>query len=171
MGLVYLSFPLKKFYKENRNNNSVLLYLALTLLGFVPIIPFVGILGIYGFGCMLFASPIYVLNDEGIEEKDAWLDLKKYLQDFSNIKDKTTEMVAIWNYYLTYSMVVDLPSISKDEITSFFGWNIYNVQPQQNMRRDNEEYKIIKKLEHDKYPENLEEEIKIEREKYEISYR
>lgn len=115
----------------------------------------------------MFASPTYLLNDDGIEEKDSWLDLKKYLQDFSNIKDKTTEMIVIWNYYLTYSMVLDLPSISKEEITSFLGWNIYNVEvPKSKIVKKDREHKIIKKLKHDKYPENLEEEIKNELSKY-----
>lgn len=43
IGLVFLSFPLKKFYKEYRNskNNKTGLYLVLTLLGMFPIIPFV----------------------------------------------------------------------------------------------------------------------------------
>ncbi len=124
-------------------------------------------MGIYGLGCILFASPIYILNDEGIEEKDSWLDLKKYLQDFSNIQDKTTEMVVLWNYYLTYSMILDLPSISKEEITNFFGWNIYNTKtPKNKIIKNYKEYKIIKKLKHDEYPKNLEEEINNELSKY-----
>lgn len=118
-------------------------------------------------GCMLFASPIYILNDKGIEEKDLWLDLKKYLQDFSQIQNKTTEMIVLWNFYLTYSMVLDLNSISKEEITDFFGENIYNTQIQGNeFASNNEEYKIIKKINHNEYPQNIEEEIRNELSKY-----
>lgn len=116
---------------------------------------------------MLFASPTYLLNDKGIEEKDAWLDLKKYLQDFFNVKDKTTEMVVIWNYYLTYSIALDLPSISKEEITNFFGKNIYNIESKKNkIIEKDKEYKIIKELKFDEYPENLKKEIKSELSKY-----
>lgn len=117
---------------------------------------------------MLFASPRYLLNDLGIEEKDAWLDLKKYLKDFSNIKDKTTEMVVIWNYYLTYSMTLNLPSISEKEITDFFGWNIYNAETEKDKAIEiDKEYKIIKKLKQNEYPENLKEEIEKETSIYE----
>lgn len=76
-------------------------------------------------------------------------------------------MVVIWNYYLTYSMVLDLPSISKEEITSFLGCDIYNVKDiKGKIIKNDMEYKIIKKLNHDKYPENLEEEMRNELSKY-----
>lgn len=43
MGLVFLSFPLKKFYKEYRSNkhNKYNMYLAFTILGIIPIVPFI----------------------------------------------------------------------------------------------------------------------------------
>lgn len=43
IGLVFLSFPLKKFYEEYRNSktNKNILYLVLTILGIFPIIPYV----------------------------------------------------------------------------------------------------------------------------------
>lgn len=76
-------------------------------------------------------------------------------------------MVVIWNYYLTYSMVLDLPSISKEEITNFFGLNIYNTKiPNERIIKKDQEYRIIKKLKHDEYPENLKEEISNELSKY-----
>lgn len=107
------------------------------------------------------------MNDEGIEEKDSWLDLKKYLQDFSNMRDKSMEMVVLWNYYLTYSMVLDLQSISKEEIVEFFGWNIYNTKKQKDeiIRKDNE-YKIIEKIQYSENKEMIEKEINSELSKY-----
>lgn len=126
-GLVFLSFPLKKFYKTTSVGNLRFIYLLFTILGFIPMIPLVcEFLGIYGLGCLLFASPLCVLNDEGIEEKDKWLDLKRYLDDFSNIEKNTIEMVKIWQFYLTYSISLDIESISSKEIEAFFGDNIYN---------------------------------------------
>lgn len=43
VGLVFLSFPLKKFYKEYRSNkhNKYNMYLAFTILGIIPIVPFI----------------------------------------------------------------------------------------------------------------------------------
>lgn len=40
-GLVFLSFPLKKFYKEYRSSNKQIMYLAMIILGIIPIVPFV----------------------------------------------------------------------------------------------------------------------------------
>ena len=102
-------------------------YLLFTILGFITIIPLLSeFLGIYGLGCLMFASPLCVLNDDGIEEKDKWLDLKRYLKDFSNIEENTIEMVKIWQFYLTYSISLDIESISSEELENFFGDNIYN---------------------------------------------
>ena len=43
IGLVFLSFPLKKFYKEYRGNNNkaYVMYIVFIILGIVPIFPFV----------------------------------------------------------------------------------------------------------------------------------
>ena len=43
VGLVFLSFPLKKFYKEYRGNNNkaYIIYIVFTMLGIIPILPFV----------------------------------------------------------------------------------------------------------------------------------
>lgn len=126
-GLVFLSFPLKKFYKIKSITNLRIIYLLFTILGFITIIPLLSeFLGIYGLGCLMFASPLCVLNDDGIEEKDKWLDLKRYLKDFSNIEENTIEMVKIWQFYLTYSISLDIESISSEELENFFGDNIYN---------------------------------------------
>lgn len=45
MGLVFLSFPLKKFYKEYRSSkhNKYNMYFVFTILGFIPMVPFIRI--------------------------------------------------------------------------------------------------------------------------------
>ena len=97
------------------------------------------LIGIYGLGCLLFAAPLCVLNEKGIEEKDNWLDLKRYLIDFSNIKEKSIEEIRLWQFYLTYSIVLDIKSEASKEINSFFGRKIYNVF------EDYRTYKVINK--------------------------
>ena len=52
--------------------------------------------------------------------------LKRYIDDFYNIEKNTIEMVKIWQFYLTYSISLDIESISSKEIEAFFGDNIYN---------------------------------------------
>lgn len=163
-GLVFLSFPLKKFYKITLAGKSSLLYLLLSFLGFTPAIPIIGqALGVYALGCLLFASPSCILNDQGIEEKDKWLDLKRYLEDYSNIGQNTTEIVSIWEFYLTYSIALGIKSISSQEIEAFFGDNIYNkfenIQDEASLQEN--EIKIIEEVNGD-YKQVLYEEIKEE---------
>ena len=166
-GLVFLSFPLKRFYKITSAGNARFIYLLFTILGFLPLIPFVGeFLGIYGLGCLMFVSPLCILNDEGIEEKDKWMDLKRYLEDFSNMEQNTIEMVKIWQFYLTYSIALGIESISSEEIETFFGNNIYNYfeDSKQDTRLDNSEIKIIEEVKGD-YKKVLQKEIDEEIEK------
>lgn len=69
----------------------------------------------------------YFLNEKETEIKDEYLDLKRYLEDFSLIDKKTTEMIYIWNFYPSYSIALGINSIAKKEIESFFGDKIYNL--------------------------------------------
>ena len=166
-GLVLLSFPLKQFYKRTPAGNLRGVYLLFTLLGLIPLIPFVGeFLGIYGLGCFMFASPLCILNDNGIEEKDKWLDLKKYLEEFSNMEKNTTEMVKIWQFYLTYSIALGMESISSEEIEAFFGDNIYNYfeNHQEETRLENKEIEILEEVRGD-YRQILDKEIEEEMQK------
>ena len=125
-GLVLLSFPFEKFYRKTISKKIRVIYLILAFVGFVLMFTRIGmVIGIYGLGCLLFAAPQCVLNDIGIEEKDNWLDLKRYLKEFSNIKEKTIEEVKIWQFYLTYSIALDIRSKANKEISSFFGKKLY----------------------------------------------
>lgn len=127
-GLVLLSFPFEKFYKKTINKKIRIIYLIMTFVGFLVMSSKICMLiGIYGLGCLLFAAPLCVLNEKGIEEKDNWLDLKRYLIDFSNIKEKSIEEITLWQFYLTYSIVLDIKSEASKEIGSFFGKKIYSV--------------------------------------------
>lgn len=124
--LVIISFPLEKFYTKNNFVKRKIAYTIMFLIGFFPIFPIVSsFLFIYGLGNLLFSTPLYVLNQTGAEEKDSWLDLKSFLVEFSNIKDKNAEMITLWNYYLTYSVALDINPIAAKEIKDFFGDNIF----------------------------------------------
>ncbi len=123
--LLLMSFPINKYFKKNDYNKAKITYFVFFFLGLISIIPFVSpFLGIYGFGCLLLASPTYVLNKAGVDEISDWLNLKKFLIDFGNMEDKTTEMVEIWDFYLTYSIALDVSSEATEEIESFFGTNL-----------------------------------------------
>lgn len=125
---VWISFPLEKFYnvKENMALKKTIC-MVIAAYGFLNCIRILGLpLIIYGIGCSMFATPYMYLNEFGVEEKDHWVDFKKYLIDFSNFKEKTTEMISIWDFYLTYSMVLDINSKLSEEIKNIFKDDIYN---------------------------------------------
>lgn len=128
--LVIMSFPLKQYYNFRNTEKMKKRYIIYVLIGFLS--PIIGILssiglflGIYGIGNLFFATPNYVLNQVGADEKDSWMDLKKYLEEFADMKNKNAEMVVLWNYYLTYAIALDVKTIAKEEIEEFFGENIY----------------------------------------------
>lgn len=130
-GLVLVAFPFKKYYKIRTNNNKIWIYTIFILLGIFPIIPGLGqVLTIYGLGCLLMANPKCILNKLSIEEKDSWRNLKKYLLDFSKIKDKSIEMVNVWEFYLTYSLVLNINTMANKEIEEFIGERIYSEFPE-----------------------------------------
>ena len=124
--LAIVSFPLKKYYKKENIGKKRAIYALLIFCFFIPTIPFIGLfLEIFSIGNLFFCTPLYTLNNIGVEEKDNWLDLKNYLNDFSDIKNKTAEMIILWEYYLSYSVALTIKSIAQQEITDFFGENIY----------------------------------------------
>lgn len=131
--LVMLSFPLSTYYQKRSQSKASdlknIIYLfggfALTFMGWGFISYFAFLLFSYTTGKLLFTKPLYTLNLKGVDEGDAWLDLKRFLIDFSEMKDKTSEMIILWNYYLTYSIALDVNSIASKEIKNFFGTNIY----------------------------------------------
>lgn len=165
--LVLISFPLKKFFTSHDSTKSRITYAIFTLLGFLPILGFIGqILAIYGLGCLMFATPLYVLNQTGVDEKDAWLDLKKYLLDFSDMKSKTLEMVSLWEFYLTYSIALGIPSIANKEIENFFGNDIFNYDKKASSK-NSDYYAKVDTTYHNQTIAQLEKDILEEAKKYE----
>ena len=101
-------------------------YVIFVFLGFVPYLTYIGeFLAIYGLGMLMFANPSYTLNSKGVNLLDSYKNLKKYLEDFSKIENKTAQMVELWNYYLTYSIALEIDSIASEELRNFFGTGIF----------------------------------------------
>lgn len=143
-GLVLLSFPFEKYYIKNFNDiektkkyaKSLVVSLIFFMLNIFTIknIVIYGILeflSLIGLSRILFKLPDYLLNEKGAEVKDSYLDLKKYLLDFSLINEKSSEMIILWNYFLSYSIALDIEGVASEEINNFFGNNIYNLNNQQ----------------------------------------
>lgn len=126
--LVMISFPINKYYQKNKTNEKKNLIYVMVLFASFILIPFYigALLCAWSLGNLMFNSPKYKMNQDGVDEKDSWLDLKSFLIDFSNIKDQTSEMIVIWEYYLTYSIVLNIDSHASYEMQNFFGKEIYN---------------------------------------------
>lgn len=124
--LVLMSFPLEKYYNKIKRDKIMKNYAIFVLLGFAPHLSYVGtFLASYSLGILLFANPSYTFNNEGVNLQSSYKNLKKYLKDFSQIENKNAQMVELWNYYLTYSIVLEINSVASNELKDFFGTGIF----------------------------------------------
>ena len=137
-GLILLSFPLDNYYKPYKGKNKKSLYSLFIILYFLLLFFFshsnsyliyiiATFIMSYGLSFILITNITYTLNDKGTELKDEYLDLKKYLEDFSLIDKKTSEMISLWDFYLSYSVALGIKGIASKEIKNFFGNEIYNL--------------------------------------------
>ncbi len=53
--------------------------------------------------CFKISSRYNRLTEKGINEKEKWVALKKYMEDFSLIKDKEVPELILWEKYLVYA--------------------------------------------------------------------
>ena len=153
-GLVLLSFPLNKYYKSSgfsiKKLKKYAYLLLISLMAFfinifIRSILLLGIsefFALFSLANILFSPPSYLLNDNGAEIRDSYFDLKKYLTDFSFITDKTSEMIVLWNYYLSYSIALNMEGEAYKEIANFFGNEIYNLN-NQSLTSEDEIQKLI----------------------------
>lgn len=124
--LVLMSFPLEKYYNKIKRDKKLMNYVVFLFLEFVPYLSYIGeFLAIYGLGMLLFANPSYTFNREGVNLQSSYKNLKKYLEDFSQIENKNAQMVELWNYYLTYSIALEINSVASNELKDFFGTDIF----------------------------------------------
>ena len=82
---------------------------------------------LFGFSNIIFKDSVYSINQKGAEVRDKFLDLKRFLIEFSKINEKTSEMISLWDFYLSYSIALGIEGIANEEISNFFGNNIYNL--------------------------------------------
>ena len=126
--LVLTSFPLEKYYtKINRKKRSII-YVIFMLLGFIPNSSYLcEFLSLYGFGTIFLVNPLYVFNQDGVNLRKSYENLKKYLEDFSQIKNKDLQNIELWGFYLTYSIALEVDSKAFNELVSFFGDEIFKL--------------------------------------------
>lgn len=137
-GLLLLSFPFDRYYRKKYNMNKLeIISVILIFVSFFifPISMFVNsylyflweLIFLFGFSNIIFKDSVYSINQKGAEVRDKFLDLKRFLIEFSKINEKTSEMISLWDFYLSYSIALGIEGIANEEISNFFGNNIYNL--------------------------------------------
>lgn len=53
--------------------------------------------------CFKIAERYNTLTQKGVDEKEAWIGLKNYMEDFSMMKEKEVPELALWEKYLVYA--------------------------------------------------------------------
>lgn len=77
----------------------VFLFIASIFLMIASIIPSI-ICFVY---CFKIAGRYNTLTQKGSDEKEAWIGLKNYMEDFSMMKEKEVPELALWEKYLVYA--------------------------------------------------------------------
>lgn len=137
-GLLLLSFPFDRYYRKKYNMNKLeIISVILIFVSFFifSISMFVNsylyflweFIFLFGFSNIIFKDSVYSINQKGAEVRDKFLDLKRFLIEFSKINEKTSEMISLWDFYLSYSIALGIEGIANKEISNFFGNNIYNL--------------------------------------------
>lgn len=120
----------QKFFQGNKLPGSkvfVILGLAFILGGFIGLITLgsiiaialsaVGIFLIFGLLAMRFAKKY---SQRGIDHKTMWLAFKRFLQDFSNMKDAEIPSLVIWEHYLVYATSLGVADEVIDQLPKVF---------------------------------------------------
>lgn len=94
---------------RKKYNNKIGIYIGLTIL-FIMLWPVFSIIPSFIIGtiaCFIISiitlQKINILTEKGYEERNQWVGLKNYMQDFSLLKDKEVPDLILWEKYLVYA--------------------------------------------------------------------
>ena len=96
----------KKNSEEHEKYTGVaVVYFSIAFLAIFPIIgiPLAVVWIINGILSAMIAYKINVFSQNGIDEVEQWKAFKKYMQDFSLLKEKEVPSLAIWEKYLVFA--------------------------------------------------------------------
>ena len=96
---------INKDEKGNYVNYSSLagLYYVFTIITLFWAFPLSIVLLINGIFCSRIKKNTNVLTQKGINSKEKWKGLKKYMEDFSLLNEKEIPAIEIWEHYLVYA--------------------------------------------------------------------
>lgn len=90
----------KEYLKYNSNACT---YYVMTIIFLTWAFPVSIVMFINGILCSKIKKRINVLTQKGINEKEKWKGLKKYMEDFSLLKEKEIPAIEVWEEYLVYA--------------------------------------------------------------------
>lgn len=92
----------KEVYKEFKDKSSI--YYTMVFISLIMfIIPLSIVFVINGILCSKIAKKTNVLTQEGMELKEKWKGLKKYMEDFSLLNEKEVPAIEVWEKYLVFA--------------------------------------------------------------------
>jgi len=71
---------------------------------------------------------VFTLSRKGTEAKSKCEALKRFLNDYSNIKEATMQSLAIWEDYLIYAIVLGVADNIEKQFKNIFGEEIYIIK-------------------------------------------
>lgn len=104
-----VQLTVKGLMKESQKKESEMystnaaMFFGFTIFTFVMAFPVAIILLINGILCMLIKRKINVLTQEGVNSKEKWQGLYKYMEDFSLLDEKEVPALIVWEKYLVYA--------------------------------------------------------------------
>lgn len=103
----------QKEYKEYKGkaisyiSSTIFFIICMSFLLGIFIIPLL-ILIINAILCSRIAKKINILTQKGVDTKEQWKGLKKYMEDFSLLKEREVPELVIWEKYLVYATVMGI---------------------------------------------------------------
>lgn len=95
-------FDDKEYDRYENYMTKTILYIVFGAI-FIALLPASIVLIINAIYCYKISKRINVLTQEGLDQKEMWKGLKKYMQDFSLLKEREVLELVIWEKYLVYA--------------------------------------------------------------------
>lgn len=107
----------KKYQAENTIYYMIIFFAVFTSMFFIEFINILGYICIFGLIiCQIISviiniktsKKINIYTQQGIDEKEMWKGLKKYMEDFSMLNQKEVPEIVIWEHFLVFATVFNI---------------------------------------------------------------
>ena len=95
-------FNKEEYEKQEEYTGLSVIYIVFGIF-LIFLLPLAIVLIINGIYCCKIANRINVLTQKGIDQKEMWKGLKKYMEDFSLLNEREVPELVLWEKYLVYA--------------------------------------------------------------------